>query len=240
MLFGDPQTFIVSTLFLIPAIVIAIPVHELAHSYAALWQGDATPRRQGYLRWTWRTFLDPYGVAAALLVRVGWGVMAPVNEYRLRGVGGRLIWALAGPAANLLVAIPFGLAARALAAPVAFEFQFRTFVQPPLADVFYLVFAIYFFNLAMFAFNLLPIPGLDGWRVVEALFRSRNPRFFFEANSRRREVWGIAVVAVLLGGFIGLNLLGWAMSPFFHPASSLIFGGCTPYPGLTPCLPLGG
>lgn len=240
MIFGDPQTFIVSTLFLIPAIVIAIPVHELAHSYAALWQGDTTPRRQGFMRWTWRTFYDPYGVAAALLLRVGWGVMAPVNEYRLRGAGGRLLWALAGPIANLVVAIPFGVAARVLVASLPADFQFRTFVQAPISDLFYLVFAIYFFNLAMFAFNLLPIPGLDGWRVLEALFRSSRPRFFFEAQSRRREVWGIAVVVVLLGSFIGLNLLGWVMSPFFHPASALIFGSCVAYPGLSPCLPLGG
>lgn len=238
-MFGDAQTFIVATLFLIPGVAIAVPVHELAHSYAAIWQGDTTPRRQGYLRWTWQTFYDPYGVAAALLLRVGWGVMAPVNEYRLRGASGRLIWALAGPAANLVVAIPFGILARVLAGSLT-DFSYRTFVQPPLSDLFYLVFAIYFFNLAMFAFNLLPIPGLDGWRVIEALFRSMRPRFFFEANTRRREIWGIAVIVVFLGAFIGLNPLGWVMSPFFHPASSLIFGTCAGYPYLTPCLPLGG
>ena len=240
MIFGDPQTFIVSTLFLLPAIAIAMPVHELAHSYAAIWQGDTTPRRQGYLRWTWQNLYDPYGVVFALLLRVGWGVMAPVNEYRLRGVSGKLLWALAGPLANLVVAIPFGIAARLMLDSVGLTFSYRTFVQAPVNDLFYLVLAIYFFNLAMFAFNLLPIPGLDGWRILEAIFRSRNPRFFFEANTRRREVWGIAAIVVILGSFIGLNFLGWVMSPFFHPASSLIFGGCIVYPGLSPCLPLGG
>lgn len=240
MIFGDAQTFIVSTLFLIPAIAIAVPVHELAHSYAALWQGDTTPRRQGYLRRTWQTLYDPYGIFAALLLRVGWGVMAPVNEYRLRGTPGRLVWALAGPVANLVLAIPFGIAARVLLATLPGQLDLRTFVQPPAWDLFYLVYALYFFNLAMFAFNLLPIPGLDGWRVLEALFRTVRPRFFYEATMRRREIWGIAIVAVLLGSFIGLNLLGWVMSPFFHPASVLIIGSCVAYPGLTPCLPLGG
>lgn len=240
MIIGDAQTFIVSTLFLIPAIALAIPVHELAHSYAALWQGDRTPRSQGYMRWTWSAFFDPYGVAAALIGRVGWGVMAPVNEYKLRGTGGRLMWALAGPVANLVLAIPFGIALRLMVPSVAGTFTFRTFVQPPVNDLFYLVLALYFFNLAMFAFNLLPIPGLDGWRVLEALFRSRNPRFFFEAGARRREVWGVAVVVVLIASFVGLDVLGWVMSPFYHPASSLIFGGCLGYPGRTPCLPLGG
>src|SRR4029077_1326457 len=101
-------------------------------------------------------------------------------------------------------------------------FDYSTFVQPPLQDLTYVVYATFFFSLAMFAFNLLPIPGLDGWRVLEALFRSRNPRFFFEANMRRREIWGICVVAVFLGSFIGLNPLGYVMIPFFQPASVLI------------------
>jgi Zn-dependent protease len=138
------------------------------------------------------------------------------------------------------VAIPFGIAARLLVATLPGEFSLRTFIQPPAWDLFYLLYAIYFFNLAMFAFNLLPIPGLDGWRVLEAIFRTRNARFFFEANMRRREVWGIAFVVVLLASFVGLNVLGWVMSPFFHPASALIFGTCVAYPGLSPCLPLGG
>src|SRR5437588_262064 len=83
----------------------------------------------------------------------------------------------------------------------------------PVNDLVYLVYAIFFFNLAMFAFNLLPIPGLDGWRVLEALFRTVRPKLFFDASVRRREVWAICAVVLFLSYFIGLNLLGWVMSP---------------------------
>ncbi len=232
---GNPRVFIVSAIFLIPAIVIAIPVHELAHAYAARALGDETPRRQGYLR-SWRNWFSPYGVAAALIFRIGWGEAAPVNESRLGGPVRKLAWALSGPAANLVVAIPFGVAARMLLDQGALV-DFSTWVQPPLSDLAYLLYAIFFFNLAMFAFNLLPIPGLDGWRVLEALFRGMRPKLFFDATMRRREVWTICAVVLFLSYFIGLNLLGWVMSPFFHPASALIMGACQGYPGISPCLP---
>ena len=234
---GDPQTFLVSTIFLIPAILIAIPVHELAHAYAAVALGDDSPRRQGYLRWRWRNWFEPYGVAAAVLARVAWGNPAPVNEYRLRGIGGKLIYALAGPVANLAVAVVFGILTRILFFRGG-PFDFSTFVQPsPLGDLTYLCWAVFFLNLSTCAFQLLPIPGLDGWRVLEALFRSRWPRFFFDASVRRREIWMVAVMAVFIGSFLlRLNLLGVAMSPIYTPLSGIIIGSCVFYPGLSPCL----
>ena len=234
-MFGDPRAFIVSAIFLIPAIIVAIPAHELAHAYAARALGDETPRRQGYLR-SWRNWFSAYGVAAALILRVGWGEPAPVNEYRLAGTGRKLAWALAGPAANLVLAIPFGIAVRALADSNG-GWDTGTWVQPPILDVEYLLYAFYFFNLVMFAFNLLPIPGLDGWRVLEALFRGVRPKLFFDATMRRREVWTICAVGLFLSYFIGLNLLGWVLSPFYHPVSTLIIGSCQGYPGILPCLP---
>jgi len=138
--------------------------------------------------------------------------------------------------ANLVLCIPFGLGARVLADSNG-GFDPSTWVQPPVNDLIYLLYAIFFFNLAMFAFNLLPIPGLDGWRVLEALFRTIRPKLFFDATVRRREVWTICAVALFLSYFIGLNLLGWVMSPFYHPVSALIMGSCQGYPGIRPCLP---
>jgi Zn-dependent protease len=236
-LIGDPQTFIVSTIFLIPAILIAIPVHELSHAYAAILQGDSTPRRQGYLRFNWRNWFEPYGVLAAVLARVGWGNPAPVSEHRLRGAGGKVAWALAGPVGNLVVAAVFGLVTRQLY-PATGGFDASTFVQPnPLADLTYLCYAIFFLNLATCVFQLIPIPGLDGWHVLEALFRGRWPRFFFDASVRRREIWMIAVLVIFVGTFIvRLNLLAVVMSPVYTPLSGLIIGGCASYPGLSPCL----
>ena len=104
------------------------------------------------------------------------------------------------------------------------------------------VFVIVFLNLSLFAFNLLPIPGLDGWNIIEAIFKSRNARFFFNVSVRRREIWaGCAIALVVFQFLLGINLLSVVMTPFYEPASLISLGECDGYriPGLVglfPCL----
>jgi Zn-dependent protease len=103
------------------------------------------------------------------------------------------------------------------------------------------VYAVVFLNLSIFAFQLLPIPGLDGWAIIEAIFRNRNPRFFFQVNSRRQQIWmGCIVVIFLFQLFQGANLLQVVMTPLYWPASLISLGGCDGYAirgfiGLRPC-----
>ena len=102
---------------------------------------------------------------------------------------------------------------------------------------------IVFLNLSIFAFQLLPIPGLDGWNVIEAIFQRQNARFFYDVSLRRREVWaGCVVVLLAVQFFQGANLLNYVMLPFFEPASLISVGECIGYrvpgfTGLAPCLP---
>ncbi|HEX6548629.1 MAG TPA: site-2 protease family protein [Candidatus Dormibacteraeota bacterium] len=237
---GDPFAFLVSCLFLIPAAVIAIPVHELGHAAAAHLMGDPTPRNRGFLRFNPRLFIETYGLLAVFLLRTGWGAPVPVNEYRLTGTGRKVAYALAGPAANLLVAVLFGVGVRVLAG-MGYLPLTVSLLQGPMGYLATIVYAVFFLNLSFFAFNLLPIPGLDGWRVLEALFRHRNARFFFEANSRRREIWMVCALVIFVSSFLplGINLLAVVMLPFYAPASFGILGQCAGYPGLNPC-PLSG
>jgi Zn-dependent protease len=103
------------------------------------------------------------------------------------------------------------------------------------------IYVIVFLNLSIFAFQLLPIPGLDGWAIIEAVFRNRNPRFFFQVNTRRQQIWmGCIVVIFLFQIFQGVNLLEKVMIPFYLPASLISLGGCGGYGilgfnGLHPC-----
>ncbi len=235
MLFGDPIAFLIGSIFLIPAIAVAIPVHELGHAVAAVAMGDPSPRNRGYLRPDPRLFVNVYGVIAAILINVGWGTAVPINEYRLNGTGRKLVHVLSGPAANLVVAALFGILVRVLAALGAVPNPF-TFTQPPLGYVATIVYAIFFLNLSTFAFQLLPVPGLDGWRVVETLFRSRNPRFFFNVAANTQTIWMIAVFVVILGPLlVRFSILDAAVGIFFQPASSVILGTCVGYVVLHPC-----
>ena len=234
-MFNNPIAFLIGSLFLIPAILIAIPVHELGHGIAAHFAGDPSPRNRGYLAFRPRLFINIYGVLLAFLANVSFGTPIPVNEYRLQGVGRKLLHALGGPAANLLVAIVFGIAVRALEAAGGFP-SFATQIQPPIVYVTTIVYAIFFLNLSTFAFQLIPIPGLDGWRVVEAIFRPRYPRFFFDVTARTQTIWWVAVLVVFFGPYlVHFDILGAVVGIFFQPASTAILGGCAGYTTLNPC-----
>jgi len=233
--FGDPIVFLIGSIFLIPAILVAAPVHELGHAVAAVMMGDPSPRNRGYFRFEPRRFYNVYGVVAAILVNVTWGNPVPVNEYRLNGSGRKLVYVLGGPVASLLVAAVFGVLLRVLTA-IGGDPNIFTFAQPALGYVATIVYAIYFLNLATFAFQLLPVPGLDGWRVVETLFRSRNPRFFFNVAANTQTIWMIALFVVLLAPLLlRFSVLGAVVGIFFQPASSVILGACTTYVALDPC-----
>src|SRR3979411_562680 len=108
--------FLLSAILLVPALLIAIPLHEMGHAAAAYFQGDRSVRYFGYFTLNPRRFLDPLGVIAVFIALVGWGRKVPVQPNRISTVHQRLVHALGGPAANLLAAIVFGLVLRALIA----------------------------------------------------------------------------------------------------------------------------
>ncbi len=228
---------LVGLLALVPALLIAIPVHEMGHAAAAYFQGDRSVRYFGYFKLDPRRFLDPLGVLAVFAALVGWGRRVPIQANRISTVRQRVIFELGGPAANLAVAIVLGVVLRAWA-----RAGLPVFYDSVLAIAGLVIYAIVFLNLSIFAFQLLPIPGLDGWNIVEAIFRDRNARFFYNVNVRKREIWaGCVVVLLVFQFFQGFNVLNLVMTPFFQPASLISIGECDGYrvPGFTglyPCL----
>jgi Zn-dependent protease len=234
---GNLGPFLLSALLLAPALLIAIPVHEMGHAAAAYFQGDRSVRYFGYFTLNPRRFLDPVGTIAVFVALVGWGRRVPVQPNRISTIRQRLVHELGGPAASLAAAIVFGFLLRGLVA---------IGIQPTLTAssglLAYLVYAIVFLNLSMFAFQLLPIPGLDGWDIIETIFRSRFPRFFFNASVRRREILAGVFAVWFIGQFIGIPVLSIVMTPFYEPASLISVGRCIGYGvprfnALNPCLP---
>ena len=236
-MFSNPFVWLSATLFLVPGGLLAIAAHELGHGLAAYWMGDRTPRNRGYLSLVEpRKFYTLYGVLMMLFWHVGWGERIPVNEYRQESLRQKLVYDLAGPTANLVLAIVFGLAVRALNAPV----NPSTLALPPLIYVANVLYAAYFANLAVMAFNLLPVPGFDGWRILEALFRRRQPRFFMDVSMRQQQIQQVLILGLFIGQFFAGNLLNVVLLPFYAPPATLILGICSGYLGLAPCLPSAG
>jgi Zn-dependent protease len=155
LLFSDPARFVVQLLFLIPAFLVAVTVHELAHGVVADRLGDPTARVQGRLTLNPLPHIDPLGAVAFLLAGFGWAKPVPVNAYNLRHPRRDMAWiAAAGPLSNFAVAF-VGLVGVVLIQRIGMG----TFVAEPLGGV---LFAVFRFNLALGIFNLIPLPPLDG------------------------------------------------------------------------------
>lgn len=188
------ETFI-TALALIPALVVAIVFHEVAHGYVARLLGDPTASEQGRLTLNPLRHVDPVGtvVLPAILTLVkapifGWAKPVPVNKYRLRNPRiGMMAVAAAGPGSNLVLAaigaVLLGLLARNQPAP-------------PGQMVALLALSLNYFimvNVFLAFFNLLPVPPFDGSHIVEGLLPRGAARQF-----NRLRVIGLPLVFLLL------------------------------------------
>ncbi len=162
-LINQPLTFLV----FIVSIVLALSWHEAAHALVAKWLGDDTAEEQGRLTLNPLAHLDPLGTIALLIAGIGWGKPVPVNPNNFAAPKlDNLKVALAGPLSNLILAILFAL----------LTFAFKP--QPgSLAAVFSQT--VIWFNLMLMFFNLIPIPPLDGSKIVH-LFISDEAFSLFE------------------------------------------------------------
>jgi Zn-dependent protease len=146
---------------LIPAILVGLTVHELAHAWAALRLGDDTPRRMGRLTLNPLMHIDLIGFVMLVVAGFGWAKPVMINRANLkRPMRDDILIALCGPLSNLLFAVLLVLVLK-LVVVLAPSGSGR--ILQPVASVFLVFIAI---NVSLGLFNLLPIPPLDGSHVV--------------------------------------------------------------------------
>jgi Zn-dependent protease len=207
----DPQS-ILATLV---AFVVGITVHEFCHAWTALMLGDDTARRQGRVTLNPLAHLDPIGTLGMLMIAVlgfgiGWGRPVPVNPGRLRGrQRGMAVTALAGPLSNVVLATLFA---------VPYRFGGGVAV-PPFVDV--LLQQLVVVNILLAAFNLIPIPPLDGLKILTGLL----PDFWYPyLVPLERYGIGILLVLIVLGAWGGGSILAAMYVPVFRLLFTLIVG----------------
>jgi len=177
------------------ALLVGITVHEVGHGLAAYSLGDDTAMRQGRLSFNPLRHLEPIGAVMMLLVGFGWAKPVPVNIGLVRrGQGGKFLVAVAGLLGNLLVIALSALALKYLLLP---NLPANNLLVKLAAFLVYI-------NAALFIFNLLPIPPLDGYHAIEYFFaRSLGGLAFFLEKYGQMILLAVVFLTNLIGYLIG-------------------------------------
>lgn len=187
-------------------VMLGIPIHEWAHGWVAHMLGDETPELEGRLTLNPFNHLDPIGTLMILFTGFGWGRAARVNPYRMWRVKnprvGMALSALAGPLSNIvqamILAIPFRL---------GFLDPYQAQSTFSLPNV--LIYAI-LVNVGLASFNMLPIPPLDGSRVLAGVAPPSVGDFIESLESV--SIYILMAVLFILPQ-LGIDLVAWMIYP---------------------------
>lgn len=186
--------------FSVPALLIALTFHEFCHGLMATVLGDNTPRLQGRLSANPLRHLDPVGTLMLFLFKFGWAKPVQVNPNNFRGnprVGMALV-AVVGPLSNILLAIGSAFAMKLIASgAIPSNTYFYTF--------FYM---LLMYNLCFAAFNILPIPPLDGSKIVAAIV----PDHIADMLYSNTQLFSLLLVLFATTGYVNKfmqPLVGW-------------------------------
>jgi len=179
---------------LIPALI-CITLHELSHGLAAWALGDDTAKRAGRLTLNPLRHLDPMGMLMMVVFRFGWAKPVPVNMYRFRDPRrGMALTALAGPVSNVIVTLVFLLLYGALFTPL-YPGRAGSYVLEMIELTAYM-------SLGLALFNLLPLPPLDGSKVLFSVL----PPNAYRTLMRYERYGGLLLLALAATGAIGKPL----------------------------------
>lgn len=190
-------SWLIEKLYYLPGIFIGFSFHEFAHAYAAYLLGDDTAKKAGRLTIDPTAHIDPFGFLALLLAGFGWAKPVPINPWSFKNrKQGTLLVSLAGPVMNLALA-------------------FITILCIYIFDVFYMeneiivriILGVFSVNVSLFIFNLLPVPPLDGSKILASVLPVRLESKFYEW-----ERYSYIILLVLLFS----NVLDVILNPMFE------------------------
>ncbi|WP_036729315.1 site-2 protease family protein [Peptoniphilus mikwangii] len=175
-----------SVLFTIIALLIAIIPHEIAHGYAAYLLGDDTAKTDGRLSLNPINHIDPIGLISMIILRFGWAKAVPINpfKFKINRKIGTIIVSLAGVAANFILAFIFSI----LFVGAAIN---KNWLEPLFAEILW-------YNVMLGVFNLVPLPPLDGSKVIASLLPSKLEYMFYKYE----KYLYIILVALLMTGVV--------------------------------------
>lgn len=208
----NPAAFVLVIGIGLVGLIIGFTVHEFSHALTSHIEGDDTARRMGRLTFNPIKHIDLLGFILLLVVGFGWAKPVQVDPYNLRhGRFGMSMVALAGPLSNFVLAFVLGLVFRFDLLPVVTDTRFISGVVEILG---FAAFLAIFFNLILGIFNLIPLPPLDGSKVVGGLLPASLYRSYLQFE---RYGWiplmALIGVNLFLSYAFGINFLGRILIP---------------------------
>lgn len=190
----------------IPALLIAITFHELSHGYMSYLLGDPTAKQEGRLTLNPIKHLDPIGALGLLFFHFGWAKPVPINPfyYKNRKLGIVLV-SIAGPMANFILALITTLIIKGIL--LANMVTANTLIFDFLG-------ILVMYNLSLGIFNLIPLPPLDGSKIVASLLPEKYEMWAYQ-NER---YFMLALFALMYFGVISK-----IMDPFLNSAIDLVY-----------------
>ena len=217
---------LVQILMLIPIILISLTLHELAHGYAAYKCGDNTAKAFGRLTLNPISHLDPLGALMIFIVGFGWAKPVPINMRNFRKPRRDLfIVSIAGVVVNFLLAF--------IGVFIMFGSTYLTFLpENTISTIINFFFLFSFINISLGLFNLIPLPPLDGSKIVASILPPIAAAKYLRLEFYSRYIFlGIIIISWLPGPFGLLSDIIWGPFGFlrngilslFHQFANLIF-----------------
>ena len=201
---SDIKSYIIQLLLSLPIILLALSLHETAHGYVAYKLGDPTARNLGRLTLNPVKHLDPIGFLCMLLAGFGWANPVPINSRNFKNPRRDIaLTSIAGPVSNLLLAFIFVIIFRFSYEPIMTNsvramLTGNTFLSNALQYTYIFIYLAIQMNITLAVFNLLPIPPLDGSKI---LYMFLPPKTYFKIAPYERYI-SIAFMLLLLTGII--------------------------------------
>ena len=200
-------------LYTIPGVLIAITFHEFAHAKVADMLGDDTPRREGRISLNPLTHIDPIGFIMLLFAGFGWGKpvhVDPSNYTRKISMEkGEAIVSLAGPLMNIILAFIFTLIYCAI-----YKFAGAGFLHSTMGSVLMLmIFYTISINVGLGVFNLIPLPPLDGSKIIMPFLPYKAKEWFIN----NEQIFYLVFVVLWITGLAGIIIspaISWITNGF--------------------------
>lgn len=199
------MSYLIGLIYRIPALIIAMSFHEYSHGFVADKLGDPTPRQNGRLTLNPLAHIDPIGLLMLFLIYFGWAKPVPINPYYFKDKRkGVLYVSLAGPVSNLLLAI-------------VTKILLHFLLDVPVVNE--ILSSLYMYNLVFAVFNIIPVPPLDGSKVLWSLLPSKQAYLL----SQYENFGQIALLLLVITGFIGtimyplINILNAIITTILMP-----------------------